>query len=197
MPAELTYAGLVARPDRATLLATLDGAAEPARAALLPALHRAGQRLVDLIERNGADVARRTESSALVRAAYGMRARHRAQPTPAGPAGAALRDIAIRDALWIAVDARAVTATALLTQLHKALPGPYDAAPMFLFGWASWRAGERHAGLGGGRPGVAFRTPAIPPHNYCLRQCNRGMDPHSTRPCLAGGTDSGPAVSPA
>ncbi len=182
--AELTYAGLVARPDKASLLATLDGHDPEARAKLLPALHRADRRLVELIDRNGPDRARRTEASALIRAAYECEHGQVLSARRLARLGAALRDIPIRDALWLALDARTVTATALLEQLHKALPAPYDAPPMFLFGWATWRSGN--GTLASAAADRAVRSdPAYSAAELLAEAVQSGLDPHRT-PSLQG-----------
>jgi hypothetical protein len=177
--AELTYAGLVARPDRATLLATLDGDDEADRAALLPALHRADQRLLELLGRKGANVARRTESSALARAAQECEQGVELSRRRLARLGAALRDIPIRDALWVAIDARTITPTALLTQLHKALPAPYDATPMFLFGWANWRAGVGTLASEAAERAL-HSDPGCSAARLLLEAVQSGMDPHTT-----------------
>jgi hypothetical protein len=56
--------------------------------------------------------------------------------------GAALRSIPMRDAVWMAIDEKRIDGRPLWQQLARRLPAPYDAASLFLFGWASWRAGE-------------------------------------------------------
>jgi hypothetical protein len=48
----------------------------------------------------------------------------------------------VRDAVWVAVDDRRLDGRPLWRQLARQLPSPYDAAPLFLFGWTSWRAGN-------------------------------------------------------
>jgi hypothetical protein len=56
--------------------------------------------------------------------------------------GAALAVIAVRDAVWLAVDNDRLDGRSLWRELGRRLPSPYDAAALFLYGWASWRAGE-------------------------------------------------------
>lgn len=183
LAAELTYAGLVARPSRECLLATLDGRPEAERARLLPALHRAEQRLSDLLARNGPDRARRTESSALVRAAYECQHATVLSPRRLARLGAALRDLELRDQLWLAVDAQTVTAGALLEQLHMSLPAPYDAAPMFLYGWSSWRAGS--GTLATEAAERALRSdPGYSAAQLLIDAVQSGLDPHRTPPLL-------------
>jgi Domain of unknown function (DUF4192) len=54
----------------------------------------------------------------------------------------ALTDIAVRDSLWLAVDQGRIDGRGLWQTLLRSLPSPYDCAPLFLFGWASWREGQ-------------------------------------------------------
>lgn len=54
----------------------------------------------------------------------------------------ALSDIAVRDALWMAIDAREVHGQGLWLELARAVPPPYDAGPLFLLGWRCWRHGD-------------------------------------------------------
>ena len=56
--------------------------------------------------------------------------------------GAALREPAVRDAMWLGIDDRSLAADELLGQLHSRLPPPYLAAPLFLYGWQQWRSGS-------------------------------------------------------
>jgi hypothetical protein len=56
--------------------------------------------------------------------------------------GAALRHHAVRDAIWLAIDSGADNADELWLDLARRLPSPYDAAPLFLYGWSAWRRGN-------------------------------------------------------
>lgn len=179
--AELTYAGMVARPDRESFLSSLDGRTPEARARLLPALHRADQRLQRLVTEKGESAARRTESAAFVRAAYECEHGVWLSDRRLTRLGAALRDTVIRDALWMSIDVSSVTATGLLTQLHSALPSPYDAAPMFLYGWGCWRRGQ--GVLGAEAAARALRSdPGYSAAELLTEAINAGMDPYSTPP---------------
>jgi Domain of unknown function (DUF4192) len=53
-----------------------------------------------------------------------------------------LIEISIRDALWLAIDQERLDGRAFWLQLLQRLPAPYDSAPLFLFGWATWRDGN-------------------------------------------------------
>ena len=48
----------------------------------------------------------------------------------------------VRDELWLDVDDGTLDAAALMQTLFTGLPAPYDAAPLLLFGWQKWRAGN-------------------------------------------------------
>jgi hypothetical protein len=138
---EATYAGMVALPDRAAMVALL---------APLPATERA--RLVPLLEREQAAItaARSPEPDRTARRELGALARtaDRAGAAPALPAerlarlGTGLGRIPVRDALWLAIERRRLDGRPLWQELARRLPGPQDAAALFLYGWASWRAGN-------------------------------------------------------
>lgn len=179
LAAEFTYAGLVAHSSRASLMATLNGRPEPLRVRLLPALHRADQRLSDLLDRKGPQRARRTETAALVRAGYEAQHGANLSNRRLTRLGAALRDLAIRDQLWLGIDRRTVTVISLLEQLHSALPAPYDAAPMFLFGWASWRNGAGALAMEAAER--ALRSdPSYSAAQLLIDAVQSGLDPHAT-----------------
>lgn len=140
--AAATYAGLVALPDRQALAATLDGRPPAERTALEPALATAEDRVTQAALRNGLGRFQRAEFAALLDAA--------ARPDPVPPLtdeqlvrfGVALSDSEIRDQVWLAIDSRSLDATTFLSDLHTRLPSPYDASPLFLFGWDCWRSGN-------------------------------------------------------
>jgi hypothetical protein len=143
--ATATYAGLVALPSRAAVEALLDAADPGERARLLPGL--------DAAER--ADVSRMLAGTAGREDRSVKRAIFAAARTADAPGvefdladeqvirfGAALRSIPMRDAVWVAIDERRLDGRPLWRQLARRLPAPYDAAPLFLFGWGSWRDGD-------------------------------------------------------
>jgi hypothetical protein len=142
IPAAATYAGLVALPDRAALEGTLSP--EAGRERLLARL-RAGEKAAVRAELVGsADQQRR----AVKRALFAEARRHDAMTVPALADdtavrfGVALRSIRVRDAVWLAVEAGRLDGRPLWQGLARRLPAPYDAAPLFLFGWISWRRGN-------------------------------------------------------
>ena len=142
--AAAAYAGVVAHPDRAALEAVLTPLPAAQRERLEPALAAAENAAVQAALTGCAERARR----AVERAVFaGARASDEPGWQPLGDAdvarfGAALSEIALRDAVWLAVDERRLDGRRLWCDLARRLPSPYDAAPAFVFGWASWRRGE-------------------------------------------------------
>lgn len=141
--ASATFAGLVAFPDRASLAALLTPRSDTDRTGLAPALaaEQAGRKRRTLAD--GPERGRRSDTRALF--AAGRRAdTGTAAPTDGEVVrfGVALTDIAVRDSLWLAVDDTRLDGRELWRALAVRLPAPYDAAPLFLFGWSSWRAGN-------------------------------------------------------
>lgn len=141
--AAATFTGMVALPDRAALEALLAPLPELERAALDPPIEAAERAGVDATLRGEGERHRRRMKRALFAAARACDDPHRVPVTDDDAArfGAALAVTAIRDALWIAIDDGRVDGRPLWRELACRLPQPYDAGPLFLFGWASWRAG--------------------------------------------------------
>ncbi len=179
IPAAATFAGLVALPDRAALERSFDP--EPDRDRLLARLRaaeRGAARAVLTGRGNGQD-------GAAKRALFAKAREHDAQLLPAlgddeaVRFGAALRAARLRDAVWRAGDAGRIDGRALWLALARRLPPPYDAAPLLLFGWISWRRGN----------GALARTaaeraltsdPTCGPADLLLSLLSRGMDPRRT-----------------
>jgi hypothetical protein len=142
--AAATFTGMVALPDRAALEALLDPLPDEERSGLTDAIGRAERgALRETIGGLGA----RYERSA--KRALFSAARDSAAPKWAGVSdaeaarfGAALRVTPIRDAVWMAIDDGRLDGRPLWRALACRLPGPYDAAPLFLYGWTSWRHGD-------------------------------------------------------
>jgi hypothetical protein len=53
-----------------------------------------------------------------------------------------LCSVNVRDAVWLAVDSQRLDGRPLWRELACRLPAPYDATPLFLFAWRTWRAGD-------------------------------------------------------
>jgi hypothetical protein len=142
--AAATYAGLVALPDREALEARIAPLPEETRRGLLLHVaefeHAATQAVLD-----GA-IPRRER--ALKRAIFATardaetRRGHRLADERVAEFGVGLREIAVRDAVWMAVDDGRLTGAVLWCDLARRLPAPYAAAPAFLAGWSSWRDGN-------------------------------------------------------
>ena len=179
--AEATYAGLVALPDRQALLASLDGAPDHVRASLLPALRRADQRLRELTDRNGVAQTRRGERAAVLRASGECRAGLQLSRRRLARLGSALQDLAVRDAIWLAVDDGSLVADELLEQLHSQLPPPYSAAPLFLIGWQLWRAGSGTLAAAAAERALQS-NPGYSAAELLLDAVEAGMDPRLTPP---------------
>jgi hypothetical protein len=133
--AAATYTGMVALPDRAALEALLDPLPELERAALDTAIEAAEHAAVDATVRGDGERHERRVKRALFAAARASDVARRPPLTDDDAArfGAALATPAIRDALWMAIDDGRVDGRSLWRDLACRL--------LFLFGWATWRAG--------------------------------------------------------
>jgi hypothetical protein len=146
--AEAAYAGLVALPGRESLRALLAPAYDRELIDdLLAAVQRAERAAVAVIVRGEAAVAKadRADVRALFATARAL------DETGSDPTlsdeqltrfGVALRRISVRDAVWLGLDSGRIDGRQLWRRLATGLPSPYDAAPLFLFGWASYRDGN-------------------------------------------------------
>lgn len=57
--------------------------------------------------------------------------------------GVALRDLRVRDIAWMALDGGSPTFhPGAWLDLARRLPAPFNAAPLFLYGWGMWRRGN-------------------------------------------------------
>ncbi|HEX8080660.1 MAG TPA: DUF4192 domain-containing protein [Jatrophihabitans sp.] len=97
----------------------------------------------------------------------------------------ALTDLAVRDALWLAVDDGAAGVSRLMAELHTRLPPPYDAAPLFLFGWSQWRAGNATLAMMAAER-VLESQPGYSAAVLLVTAAQRGLDPR-TVPALSWG----------
>lgn len=176
--AAATFAGVVPHADRDALSAILEPAAPASRATLAPLIAAAA----DLRAGGSTGPPGRTERAvkrALFAAARASDARGQcAELTPADLARFAvgLAILAVRDSLWMAVDAGRLDGRPLWADLARRLPCPYDAAPSFLFGWRSWRSGN------GALAGIAARRaiesdPGYSAADLLLAAVNGGVDP--------------------
>ncbi|MEP7019496.1 MAG: DUF4192 domain-containing protein [Pseudonocardiales bacterium] len=180
--AAATYAGMVALPDRAALAAVLAPLPDVERDRLSPLLAEHENRAVQAVLDGGAARHDRSEKRALFAAA-------RRSDTLTDPSerleitdpdvarfGVALSGHQLRDSLWMAVDAGRVDGRTLWLDLARRLPSPYDAAPLFLYGWCSWRAGNGAlAGIAAER--AVQSDPTYSAADLLLAALARGLDP--------------------
>jgi hypothetical protein len=76
----------------------------------------------------------------------------------------------------MAVDDGRLDGRALWRDLGRRLPSPYDASPLFLFGWAAWRAGDGAlAGIAAER--AIASDPGYSAADLLLAALARGVDP--------------------
>lgn len=183
--AAATYAGLVALADRDELAALLEPADAAERAALEPAIAE-HENLVMSAVVGGYD-GRRQRS--VKRAIFAAARDADSSLFPGDGRGVpddeacrfavALTEHAIRDAVWLAVDQGRLDGRGLWRDLARRLPEPYDAAPLFLYGWACWRDGN------GASAGMAAERALASDPDYTAAELLRGalahgLDPHRT-----------------
>jgi hypothetical protein len=176
--AAATYDGVVALPDRAALEASLAPLPQADREALEDAIeaaeHAAVQETLD-------GHARRYERS--VKRSLFAAARDSDEPgwpglpdSSVARFGVALGGTAIRDAVWMAIDDGRLDGRPLWRELARRLPSPYDAAALFLYGWAAWRSGDGTlAGIAAQR--AVESNPRYSAADLLLAALSRGVDP--------------------
>jgi hypothetical protein len=177
--AAATYAGMVALPDRAALEATL--APDPGRDRLLPLLRAAegGNTRAILAGR------RDTQERAVKRALFAKAREHDDVLIPmldddeVVRFGAGLRSARLRDAMWRACDARRIDGRLLWQALARRLPTPFDATPLLLYGWASWRHGNGALARIAAERAVEC-DPSDEAAQLLLALLSRGVDPRRT-----------------
>jgi hypothetical protein len=180
---EATFAGMVALPDRAALEATLDPV-EPERleamAGLIGAEDRRG---VAEIAAGRGERAARSVKRAIFAAARRADAAAEAETdwllsdADVARFGSALTQTSVRDPVWIAVDGGRLDGRPLWRELARRLPGRYAAAPLFLFGWGSWRAGNGAlAGIAADR--AIDRDPGYGAADLLRAALTYGLSPH-------------------
>jgi hypothetical protein len=177
--AQATFEGMVALPDRASLEALFEPAPDDERERLEP----------DIAEEERAAVRAVLEGKHPRRERGIKRALFAAARASDQPGAARLRDVEVvrygvalsatsfRDALWLAVDAHRLDGRPLWRELARRLPAPYDAAPLFLHGWASWRAGDgTQAGMAAER--AVQSDPAYTAADLLMAAVTSGLSPH-------------------
>jgi hypothetical protein len=176
--AAATYHGLVALPSRADVVALLEPLPDEDRERLAPLIAQHENATVQAAIDGHAQRSERAVKRALFAAA---RASDNGEPPVsderAARFGVALSSTSIRDAIWLAIDNGRIDGRALWRDLSRRLPSPYDAATLFLSGWAEWRAGNGVlAGIAAER---AIRSdPGYSAADLLLAALGHGVDPH-------------------
>ncbi len=183
--AEATFAGLVALPDRSDLAAQLVGLSPLKRDRLLPQIDWAENRITHAALTNCLRRTLARDARALVKAAQNASAQSGSGTGPTARQiaryGVALADIGVRDGLWLAVDDRTLDCGALMLQLLRRLPAPYDAAPLFLFGWQQWREGNGTLSAMAAEQALES-NPGYSAARLLLQAVRGGLDPRTTAP---------------
>jgi uncharacterized protein DUF4192 len=176
--AAATYDGVVALPDRAALEAVLDPLPTADRNALSPLIAEAENAAVAAALGHSARRLERSTKRAIFTAAResdlpGWRG---LDAETVARFGAGLSGIALRDAVWTAVDDERLDGRPLWRELARRLPAPYSAAPLFLFGWAAWRSGDGTlAGIAAER--AVASDPGYSAADLLLAALSHGIDP--------------------
>lgn len=177
--AAATVEGIVARPNRAALVAVLDPLPDTARQAAVPALEAAERDSVAAVLDGRAERRSRSVKRALFAAARAGDVPGWSAPDVATLAvwATELRGIELRDSVWLAIDEGRLDGRPLWLELARRMPAPHDAAPLFLFGWASWRAGDGALALVAAQRAVES-DPRYSAADLLLAALAHGVNPH-------------------
>ena len=143
--AEAAFAGMVALPDRESLVELFAPTDERDCPEIGAAIRDAERAAVATIVAGTTMRANRSDVRALFAAARAWDepgAEPVVEPAWAARFAVALRRFEVRDPVWLGIDDDRIDGRALWRRLATILPAPYDAAPLFLFAWASYRAGN-------------------------------------------------------
>jgi hypothetical protein len=175
-----TVEGRVPLADRQALDSLLEPLPRQHREALTVAIANEERAAVQEVLRGDGPRRERSVKRALFRLA-------RRYGEPDGPAptdaevvryGTALAELPLRDSVWLAVDDGRLDGRPLWRELARRLPAPYDSAPLLLFGWASWRAGEGTlAGMAAER--ALTGDPDYTAAELLMAAVTSGVNPHS------------------
>jgi hypothetical protein len=180
--ATATYAGLVALSGREALSACLQPHDDVTRSRLEPLLaEQEHAAMTAVLDGRG----QRYERS--VKRAIFAAARDADESLFPGRSGSladevvcrfavALSETSIRDAVWLAVDQRRLDGRALWREISCRVPSPYDAAALFLYGWASWREGS------GPSASIAVERALASDPGYTAAELLRGALAHGLDP---------------
>jgi hypothetical protein len=197
-PATAVFAGLQARPSRAAVEAVLDHDPDSQRERYLLDIEFAEHAMVQAAIEGQLMRAHRSVKRTLFAAAREAdrtlfpNPQSDLSPARLGRFAVGLSEIAIRDALWLAIDQERLDGRALWLRLLQRLPAPYDSAPLFLFGWATWRDGNGTLAAMAAQRALASE-PGYTAAELLLSAIQNGLDPFRTpklRPrAAAGGRD--------
>jgi hypothetical protein len=183
--ATATFAGMVAHPDRDALVAVLRPEDGTARARRLPQIYAEEDAALQAVLDGRAAHRQRSLKRALFadareadRALFPHSAARNADDVLCRHA-VALGDIAIRDALWLAIDQGRLDGRTFWQLMARRLPAPYDCAPLFLFGWAAWREGNGSLAAMAAEQALDS-DPAYTAADLLLSAVRHGLDPFRT-----------------
>jgi len=142
------YAGLVALPDRSDVTALLDPFPIEQREALEPLIaHYENSAAGAILDGRSQRYQRSLKRALFAAARDGDRALFPGQSGSVPDEdvcrfAVALVDTPTRDAVWLAIERRQLDGRGLWREIARRAPQPYDAAPLFLYGWVCWRDGS-------------------------------------------------------
>jgi len=183
--AEATVAGLVAYADRDEVAGQIAPLSDRERHRFEPDLADAEHRVTKALLDYGLERLRRADKTALfteLRRRSGDAAPpRRLTSKKLARFAVAMTDIGLRDEVWLAIDEHSIQARDFLHELLTRLPPPYDAAPLFLFGWDQWRRGN------GTLAAMAAERALESDSHYSaarllLTAVRHGLDPRTTAP---------------
>jgi hypothetical protein len=175
--AHAVLAGIAPLPDRAALAATLDPTGEQPSIGQMLAAEAAA---INTTLIGAAQSIDRSPTRDLFAAAHAEHPQPLTLPEIAR-FGVALRETALRDEVWLAIDEQRLDGRDLWRALATRLPDPHAAAPLFLYAWASWRAGNAVlAGIAADR--ALASDPDYSAAQLLLAALAQGIDPRQMPP---------------
>lgn len=182
--ATATYAGLVAYPDRNAALEILNQPSQLGREQHADLIAEYENAAVQAILDGNGSRQRRSVTRAVFAAA---RASDETlipiveqEPTKAiCRLAVGLTNTEIRDSVWVAVDRGRLDGRPLWLALAQVVPPPYDAAPLFLYGWVSWRNGDGLLALEAAKRALVS-DPGYTAADLLLAALDAGLDPFRT-----------------
>lgn len=183
--ATATYAGLVARPDRSDVTALLDPFPTEQRETLEPLIaHYENLAAAATLDGHLQRYQRSLKRALFAAARDGDRALFPGQSGSVPDEdvcrfAVALVETPIRDAVWLATERRQLDGRALWREIARRAPQPYDAAPLFLYGWVCWRDGNGVLAALAAQRALAS-DPGYRAAELLLGAVRHGLDPRRT-----------------